>query len=62
MDENGVEMPEPNFSGEGPVFDESEVNRESAKFKQASAKCESLLGGSRGGGGSSSSEESGEAG
>jgi hypothetical protein len=26
MSENGVELPEPNLSGEGPVFQESEVD------------------------------------
>jgi hypothetical protein len=39
--ENGYELPEPNFSGEGPVFEKSES--ESAAFKKASAKCSSLL-------------------
>ena len=41
--ENGYEIAEPNFSGEGPVFEKSES--ESAAFKKASAKCQSLLGG-----------------
>lgn len=41
--ENGYELAEPDFSGEGPVFDESEA--ESAAFKKASAKCKDLLGG-----------------
>ncbi len=50
MDENGVELPEPNLSGEGPVFNESEVNREDSKFEAANEKCQSLLGGPRGGG------------
>lgn len=45
--ENGYEIAEPNFSGEGPVFEKSES--ESAAFKKASASCESFLkgGGSR---------------
>ena len=43
--ENGYELAEPDFSGEGPVFDESEA--ESAAFKKASAKCKDLLGGRR---------------
>jgi hypothetical protein len=41
--ENGYEIAEPNFSGEGPVFEKSES--ESAAFNKASAKCQSLLGG-----------------
>lgn len=41
--ENGYELGEPNFSGEGPVFAKSES--ESTAFKRASAKCQSLLGG-----------------
>ena len=45
--ENGYELAEPNFSGEGPVFERSES--ESAAFKEASKSCESLLrGGSEG--------------
>lgn len=47
---NGYELAEPNFSGDGPVFKESES--ESAAFKRASAKCQSLLRGPRGGPGS----------
>lgn len=54
--ENGYELPEPNLSGEGPVFDESEVNQEDPKFKAASEKCQTLL---RGAGGSGSSAEGG---
>lgn len=41
--ENGYELAEPNFSGEGPIFEKSES--ESAAFKKASEKCQSLLGG-----------------
>jgi hypothetical protein len=44
--ENGYEIAEPNFSGEGPVFEKSES--ESAAFKKASAQCQGLLGGPRG--------------
>jgi len=44
MGENGVELPEPNLSGEGPVFKESEVDREAPKFKAANEKCQSRLG------------------
>jgi hypothetical protein len=46
--ENGYELPEPNLSGEGPVFDESEVNQEDPEFKAASEKCQGLLRGAGG--------------
>jgi hypothetical protein len=42
VEENGYELAEPNFSGEGPVFEKAES--ESAAFKQASASCQGLLG------------------
>jgi len=41
--ENGYELAEPDFSGEGPIFDKAES--ESAAFKKASEQCQSLLGG-----------------
>ena len=44
MGENGYELPEPNLSGEGPVFKESDVDRESSRFKAANEKCQSGLG------------------
>jgi hypothetical protein len=44
--ENGYELAEPDFSGEGPIFAKEES--ESAAFKKASAKCQSLLGGPSG--------------
>ncbi|MBN9622401.1 MAG: hypothetical protein J0H06_05515 [Actinobacteria bacterium] len=44
--ENGYELAEPNFSGEGPIFEKSES--ESAAFKKASEGCQSLLGGPQG--------------
>lgn len=44
MGENGYELPEPNVSGEGPVFKESDVDREDPKFEAANEKCQSLLG------------------
>jgi predicted small secreted protein len=53
--ENGYELAEPNFSGEGPVFEKAES--ESAAFKKASASCQNLLGGPTGGSGSATSEE-----
>ncbi len=57
--ENGYEIAEPNFSGEGPVFEKSES--ESAAFKKASKSCETLLKGS-GGSGSEGESESGSEG
>ena len=44
MRENGYDLPEPDFSGEGPVFKESEVDREDPKFKTVNEKCQSVLG------------------
>jgi hypothetical protein len=40
---NGYDLPDPNTSGSGPVFDSSQVNRNDPKFKAASAKCQNLL-------------------
>lgn len=44
--ENGYELAEPDFTGEGPIFEKSES--ESAAFKKASEQCQSLLGGPQG--------------
>jgi hypothetical protein len=44
--ENGYELAEPDFSGEGPIFEKSES--ESAAFKKASEQCQGLLGGPQG--------------
>ena len=44
--ENGYELAEPDFSGEGPIFDKAES--ESAAFKKASEQCQELLGGPQG--------------
>jgi hypothetical protein len=43
--ENGYELAEPDFSGEGPIFEKAES--ESSAFKKASEQCQSLLGGPR---------------
>lgn len=40
---NGYDLPKPNTSGNGPVFDASKVNRNDAKFKAAAQKCQSDL-------------------
>ena len=42
--ENGYDLPEPNLSGGGPVFSESEVDQEDPKFKEASEACQGKLG------------------
>ena len=41
--QNGYDLPSPNTSGNGPVFDSSTVNQNDPKFKAASAKCQNLL-------------------
>lgn len=40
---NGVNVPAPNTSGNGPVFDTKGIDTSSAKFKAAEAKCQSDL-------------------
>ena len=40
---DGYDLPSPNFSGSGPVFDASKVNRNDPKFQRAAQKCQSLL-------------------
>jgi len=45
--ENGYELADPNFSGEGPIFEKSES--ESSAFKDASKGCEDLLKGGESG-------------
>jgi hypothetical protein len=40
---NGYNLPAPNFSGKGPVFDPSKVNRNDPKFIAAARKCQGLL-------------------
>lgn len=44
---NGFNLPEPNTSGRGPIFDPSKVNRQDPRFQAASAKCQSLLAAAR---------------
>lgn len=43
MRKNGYDLPKPNTSGKGPVFDSSKINRNDPKFKAAVAKCQSDL-------------------
>jgi len=44
---NGFDLPAPNTSGNGPVFDASKVNRQDPRFQAASAKCQGLLAAAR---------------
>ena len=56
MRANGVNLPAPNTSGKGPVFNTSGLNVTSAQLNAAQAKCSSALGafgGGRAGGGAS---------
>ncbi|HEY5344408.1 MAG TPA: hypothetical protein VIJ66_12225 [Solirubrobacteraceae bacterium] len=41
--QNGVNVPAPNTSGNGPVFDTKGIDTSSAQFKTAEAKCQSDL-------------------
>jgi hypothetical protein len=40
---NGYDLPSPNLTGNGPVFDAGKVNRNDPKFTKAAQKCQSLL-------------------
>jgi hypothetical protein len=51
MRENGVNLPTPNTSGSGPVFNTTGINTTSSTFKSAQSKCQSALQGALGGGG-----------
>jgi hypothetical protein len=43
MRKNGVNLPAPNTSGTGPIFDTKSIDTASAKFKAAERKCSSEL-------------------
>jgi hypothetical protein len=43
MRQNGVNVPAPNTSGKGPVFDTKGIDTSSTQFKTAEAKCQSDL-------------------
>jgi hypothetical protein len=43
MRENGIDLPAPNTSGNGPVFNSSKLNTTSAKFRAAEQKCRAEL-------------------
>lgn len=40
---NGFDLPDPNLSGDGPVFDEDEVDQDDPDFQAASRKCQGAL-------------------
>jgi hypothetical protein len=46
MRENGVKVPAPNTSGNGPVFDTKGIDTSSATFRNAESKCRGDLSGS----------------
>jgi hypothetical protein len=48
MRKNGVNVPQPNTSGSGPVFSTKGLNTASPQFKAATAKCRSALTGALG--------------
>jgi hypothetical protein len=43
MTENGVKLPAPNTSGNGPIFSTKGLNVKSVKFQAAQQKCSSLI-------------------
>jgi hypothetical protein len=43
MRENGINLPTPNTSGKGPIFNTSGLDTASAKFREAEAKCRTQL-------------------
>jgi len=43
MRTNGVEVPKPNTSGNGPIFSTKGLDTSSPKFRAAQAKCSPLL-------------------
>jgi hypothetical protein len=43
MRENGVNLPTPNTSGSGPIFDTKGLDTSSAQFRAAEAKCRRVL-------------------
>jgi hypothetical protein len=51
MRENGVNLPAPNTSGNGPVFNTKGIDTSSSSFKDAESKCRSDLRGAFGAGG-----------
>jgi hypothetical protein len=60
--ENGVNVPAPNTSGKGPVFNTKGIDTSSTKFKAAQSKCQSDIKGAFAGGGANGAPPSGGAG
>lgn len=50
MRQNGISLPAPNTSGNGPIFNTKGIDTTSPKFAAATAKCRPLLRGAFGGG------------
>ena len=48
MRENGVNLPAPNSSGNGPVFNTKGLDTSSTQFKRAQSKCQPILTAARG--------------
>ncbi|WP_320673156.1 hypothetical protein [Patulibacter defluvii] len=40
---NGFDLPDPDFSGQGPVFDPQQVDQQDARFQKASRACQAKL-------------------
>jgi hypothetical protein len=43
LKQNGVDVPNPNTSGKGPIFSTKGIDTKSAKFRAATVKCHSIL-------------------
>jgi hypothetical protein len=43
MRENGVNLPTPNTSGKGPIFDTNGIDIQSPQFRAAEAKCRTMI-------------------
>jgi hypothetical protein len=58
MRTNGIDVPAPNTSGSGPIFNTNGINTSSTQFKTAQSKCQSDLKGVFPGGGAGGSPPS----
>ena len=61
MRENGVNLPAPNTSGNGPVFNTKGLNTTGTQFQSAQAKCQPILSAARGQGAPGQSAPAGPA-
>jgi hypothetical protein len=57
--QNGINVPAPNTTGDGPVFDTKGIDTSGSKFKTAQSKCQSDLKGAFAGGAGSGAPPSG---